>query len=318
MKSHYPTEHSGFSVIEVLLAILVIVVLAVTGFVVYQRHKPITAKNSAATTSTQTTTRPPQTTTQYLTITEWGIKLPLSDSIKDAYYVVSTGSQDVNGQPNTMWLGLTSLSGDCNASQANKPGASIITSIGALGRALPTDHEPVKGTLYTQLYPGITIGGYYYFYISGTNGKTCAPQSTLQSIDSAFAAAAKGIVAAPATQYLEIKEWGIKVKLEDADKLTYTINGTPNGTSANADGIVSYAALSLKDSITTSQQCKPLTTSISQHLVASNTGEGANMTTVGKYAYGIDGGPNSCADTAINTLQQKIFSELLKRNIAAE
>jgi Tfp pilus assembly protein PilX len=203
MQSHRPTKQLGFSVVEVLVVILVIAALAVTGLLLYQRHKPISTKNNA-TNPTQSTTQPQSTTTtqthqtatQYLTIKEWGVKMPLSNSIKDAYYVVSTGSQDANRQLNTMWLGLASLnSGNCNASQANIT-TSEITAIGALGRALPTDHDPVKGTLYTQLYPGVTIGQYYYFYIGGIKDKTCAPQTTLQSVDSAFATSTKGIVAA--------------------------------------------------------------------------------------------------------------------------
>jgi hypothetical protein len=201
-------EHqSGFGTVKIVLTVSVIAVMAVTGLVLYQQHKPNSANNSAATSQTQATTQPQSTTTtqpaaataQYLTIKEWGVKLPLSGNIKDAYYEVSTGSVDANGQPNTMWLGLTSHNGgDCDATKANKPGATIISDIGVLGRALPTDHEPVLGTLYTQLYPGVTIGKYYYFYISGTKGKTCAPAATLHSIDSAFSTAAKGIVTATA------------------------------------------------------------------------------------------------------------------------
>jgi len=201
-------EHqSGFSTTLLLLVVLVVAALAVTGLELDQHHKPGSAMNSAATSTTQATTQPQgstsaqaqQTTSQYLTIKEWGVKLPLSSNIKDAYYVVSTGSADTNGQPNTMWLGLTSHNGDgCDAKKANNPGATIIPDIGVLGRALPADREPVLGTLYTQLYPGVTIGKYYYFYISGTKGKTCAPAATLHSIDSAFSTAAKGIVTATA------------------------------------------------------------------------------------------------------------------------
>src|SRR6266567_5033744 len=52
MQSRLPTpKQSGFSVIEVLLIVLVVAVLAATGIVVYQRHRP----GNAATGSTQTT-----------------------------------------------------------------------------------------------------------------------------------------------------------------------------------------------------------------------------------------------------------------------
>jgi len=143
MQSRLPTpKQSGFSVIEVLLIVLVVAVLAATGIVVYQRHRPGNAATGSTQTTTQpmstATTQPAQTATQYLTINEWGIKLPLSRAISDANYVVATNSTD------TMWLGLTSLdSTSCAASHANIGGADY--PIGALIRVLPTDHEPVKG-----------------------------------------------------------------------------------------------------------------------------------------------------------------------------
>jgi Tfp pilus assembly protein PilV len=191
-------EHqSGFGTVEILLVVLVVAVLSVTGLVLYHRHKPSNAKNSAATSQTQTTSTQSQSTittqtqqaaTDYLTIKEWGIKMPLSNTIGDAYYVVATNSTG------TMWLGRTALNtGDCKASQANTT-TSEITAIGALVRVAPTDIDPVQGKPYSQLYPGVTIGNYFYGYMSGIKGKTCASSSVLQSTDAAFATAAKNIV----------------------------------------------------------------------------------------------------------------------------
>jgi hypothetical protein len=92
-----------------------------------------------------------------------------------------------------MWLGVKSLNtGDCDSTKANSP--TGITAIGALGRALPTDHDPVSQKPYTQLYPGVNVGQYYYFYLSGIKGKTCASQTLLQSVDSTFTTAVKSIV----------------------------------------------------------------------------------------------------------------------------
>jgi hypothetical protein len=118
----------GFGLVSVLSVIVVLALAGGAGAYVYYRDhkkKPETtitsttsSKNSGQSTTQSSTGSQNSTATQqtYLTMKEWGIKLPLSDPIKDAYYVVSTSSKDSNGQPNTMWLGLTSLNNSgCNA-----------------------------------------------------------------------------------------------------------------------------------------------------------------------------------------------------------
>ena len=198
-------EHqSGFSTTVVLLAVLVVAVLAVTGLVVYQRNKPSRTKTSATTSPTQTTAQPQstattqtqQTATRYLTIKEWGVKMPLSDTIKDAYYVVGKGSSDgPGGLPDTMWLGLASL--NCPSCNPSRNDYGERGALGAIIRVSPTETDPVSGQLLSQEYPsGATIGDHYYLYQSWAKDNPCASENTLQPIDSAFAAAAKGIVAA--------------------------------------------------------------------------------------------------------------------------
>jgi len=188
----------------ILLAVLVVAALAVTGLVVYQHSKPSSAKNSAATSTTQTSTQSQgttstqtqQTTTDYLTIKEWGVKLPLSDNIKSANYVVGTSfSNDSDGLPSGVFLGLTSLSdSSCNPSNNNNGGTG---AIGALLRVPPTATDAVSGQLLTQKYPnGVTIGNYYYAYQSRINNNSCNQKSSAQAADSAFATAAKNIVVA--------------------------------------------------------------------------------------------------------------------------
>ena len=197
-------HQSGFSTSVILLAVLVVTALAVTGLVVYQQHKSNSAKSSAATNTSQTTTppssttttQPAPTTTQYLTIKEWGVKLPLSSAINDAYYAVGS-NVGTDGLPNTIWLGLASLnSTGCNASPNNP---TTFKPLGAIVRVLPTDKDPGTGKLYTQQDPnGTTINGYYYGYASNISKVSCASATTLQSIDSAFGNAAKSTVTATA------------------------------------------------------------------------------------------------------------------------
>ena len=230
MHAHQPTsKQSGFSAVEVLLVFLVVAVLAVTGLVVYQHHKPGSAKNSAAASNNQTTTQPKsitttqpaQTTTQYLTITEWGVKMPLSSGISDAYYVVSTSSKGTDGLPNNMFLGLKSLDSSGCAASSNASNAAPVM----LFRATTTEVDPVSGKLVSQETPGVTIGNYFYGYSLNKN-QTCKNDATFQSLNTAMNTAVKGIVPATEFNYLVIKEWGIKIKLADADKITYTLGGT--------------------------------------------------------------------------------------------
>lgn len=147
---------------------------------------------------TNATTQAQQPAATYLSIKEWGVKLPLSANVEDAYYTTEGSNTGADGLPNTAWLGISSLNNTgCNIG-ATGPTAKA-TPIGSIIRVLPTEHDPVKQTPYTQLYPnGVMINGYYYAFVPWKN-QTCAPQATIQSIDSAFTTAAKSTASASAT-----------------------------------------------------------------------------------------------------------------------
>lgn len=198
-------RNKGFSTLTILLGVLVIVAIAAVSVVAYQRissktndtastNQPSNQQSGNSTTSTQ-----PQPVT-YLTIKEWGVKLPLSSPISDAYYVVSTSfSNDPDGLPSGVWLGLKSLS-DASCSPANNNMGNGTGAVGDILRVPQNATDPVSGQPYTQKYPnGATIGGYYYGYQSWMNDNSCIQKSTAQAADSAFATATKGIVAATTT-----------------------------------------------------------------------------------------------------------------------
>ncbi len=163
-----------------------IVMLAVAGGLAYYNRQSATAEGAGQ-------------TARRLDVREWGVNISLPSNIDDAYYVISTSSHDpVTGEPNTMWLGLTSLNGaGCDAALFKVQATS--KPIGALIRVAPTEVDPVSGALYTKKYPdGTMIGEYYYAYVPWKN-KTCADKATLDGIDSAFTNAVKGmVIAAPA------------------------------------------------------------------------------------------------------------------------
>ena len=116
-------------------ALLIALTIAVAGgvWIFRAQHNQSNQQTTRPTTQQNPPVEPQKTAQQYLVISQWGIKLPLSDDIADAYYVVSTSSQDAQGKPNTMWLGLKSLDDvdSCAADQANHGG----TPLGALIKA---------------------------------------------------------------------------------------------------------------------------------------------------------------------------------------
>ena len=174
---------------------LILVVLAfISGLSWHIYHERNDAAKNTAQQKSTSSTKITQPVTQYLTMKEWGVKIPLSSTISDAYYVVPTGiSPDADGLPSGVIFGLKLLNSSCGTVSADPTGYN--NDVGSIVRALPTDSDPVSGKTYTQLYPnGVTINGYYYGYSSGTTTKKCANTTTLRSINSAFTIAVKNMV----------------------------------------------------------------------------------------------------------------------------
>jgi hypothetical protein len=197
-------SQAGFGIIEGLVVATVVLIVIGAGWLTYKdHHHKASAVNESTSSSSQTSPR--QTTSssgqtaqpvqKYLNITQWGVELPLSSAISDAYYVVSkTSSSDADGLPGTVWLGLTSLTNaSCNPANNNNGGSG---AIGAILRIPPAETDAVTGQLLTKEYPnGITIGSYYYAYqslINDPNNK--CPQASMQAADPAFASAAANTV----------------------------------------------------------------------------------------------------------------------------
>ncbi|MDQ5972133.1 MAG: hypothetical protein QG553_292 [Patescibacteria group bacterium] len=110
--------------------------------------------------------------------------------------------------------------------------------------------------------------------------------------------------------FLVIPEYGVKIKLSDADKVTYTITGTPGG-AGNADSVQSYATIDLKNN-TQGSKCATVGLSITQRTTGSGT-------KIGTSYYGFDGGePQACGNSQEDALRTKIYNELLAAQIVAK
>jgi hypothetical protein len=195
---HRLSNSRGFAVWAVLAAALAIGVLG-TGYFVWQRHNADVLKNAQAQTNTNAkqpiAQNPSEQNLASMRVAEWGVSVPLTDPIKDAYFVVSDSSVGRDGKPDTLWLGLTSLnSKGCAVGQKDSEGV-MQYPMGALLRTPLDAKDPVEGTPVTEMYPGgTTIDDYYYSYKSATSDKTCASRETLNSIDAAFKNASGKII----------------------------------------------------------------------------------------------------------------------------
>lgn len=200
------SDRSGFGgSVGAFVVVGTLLVLAIGSFTYYHQRSnhaetksnlAVGASSSAAPQESIATAQTAQPAETRLYIKEWDVQLPLASNVTDAYYVVSTSTHDPGtGQPNTLWLGLSSLnSTGCDVSRVNSVAAA--TPVGALIRVAANETDPVSGALYSQKYPnGVLIGDYYYAFAPWKN-KSCASKATLQGIDSAFASAAKTIVSA--------------------------------------------------------------------------------------------------------------------------
>lgn len=179
-------DQKGFSTIEILTVIILFLALGVTGLFVYRqnRTKPSTI---APTSPTTPVTETP--VVSYLIINEWGVKLPLSENIKDAYYVTSAGgSKDKDGKPNNLLVGLRSLdSKGCEATNTN--------AFSSIFRALPSEKDSATNKPIKDAYPdGKLLGDYFYAY-GDLDSPTCkVPKDDLRVIIEAFVNAEKNMI----------------------------------------------------------------------------------------------------------------------------
>lgn len=187
----------GFGAIGIIAVVLVVLIAGAAGYAVYNNQQNKAQNNNAATNQPnnesqqpeETTKEQAQTKSQMLVISEWGLQIPLSESISDAYYVTSTSSSTTDGKPNTVFVGLKSLDATgCEAANGNKGGKPL----GLIFRVKPTETDPVSGDLYTKKYPaGRTVGDYYYGFYTASKGNTCTTTENFQAFDAAFSDAMK-------------------------------------------------------------------------------------------------------------------------------
>jgi hypothetical protein len=209
MKKHLNNQ-SGFSLIEALLMILVIAVIGFCGYFVYHSQKSKTASASAHKTTGDSAKTKTVVETQYivvrdnqkyLNIKEWGVIIPIDDSIDSVVY--TGGHYDIGGgsSPDDARLGLLSLGSDCS----ELPDASSAP----LGWYVRFTKDDVNAEKVEQVEPGSTslhelvktavkipgsdggYGAYYVAYAKPTSD--CSNGENMASVNAATATFEKAL-----------------------------------------------------------------------------------------------------------------------------
>lgn len=108
------------------------------------------------------------------------------------------------------------------------------------------------------------------------------------------------------SQYLVISEWGIKLKLDGANKATYEIKNEA-GQNAHGESYTALAQLKLAESVTTNPDCQELGLSVFR---ATEQSQVINSKKVGDYYYYITGGPGSCGDADADAVRTELLNQL--------
>jgi hypothetical protein len=163
-------QQSGFGILPILIVIAVVAVLGFVGvrLLTAQSRKPAgTPTNNAAhppslqPSNTQTSSTPAQTDL-YLHIKELGIKIKLSDAIKDAEYALFQ-PQPTDG---STIVGISAQSLDDGSSP--DPGVHCRADSGAIGAIIATTTDPIAPDEQPQPVDNKTLlklGDMYYHYV---------------------------------------------------------------------------------------------------------------------------------------------------------
>lgn len=186
----------GFGAVGVVITLVVLLAIGGVGWFVFQNNK--TQSTGAANDTSQDNDdkhvrTEPKPTVAYLDIKEWGVKLALSEAIKDAYYVVPLGiAPNEDGRPSGIIIGLASLDEKCG--KVTEMSDNYSNAFGGIVRVIPDEKYPLSEKTYREEYPiGVIVGDYYYGYGDMTVEKTCETKERLNDIAEALKSSTKSI-----------------------------------------------------------------------------------------------------------------------------
>jgi len=177
----------GFGTVGILLTIIVLLLVGAGGWYVFHKNKKSDTNGTNTANSQQNKTgnnSNPQTA--YLTVKELGIRLTLTDPIKDAYYKVKDSSK--NGKPIiALYLHSWDTYANCTP-EKDRDGLGAVTTF------TPGESDPVNGDLATSYPDAPLIDGLHYYIAQAQSDCSAGAATNRQAVRDAFTAAYKTIV----------------------------------------------------------------------------------------------------------------------------
>lgn len=174
-------NNRGFTFLEVLVVVIIVGLLGAVGWLVYDRQKTKTTDsqtNTQATSQKQETAKVETTTTSsgtqtYVSITQWGVKLPVDSSVSGLSYSITGKYASIRSAE------LDKLSGTCISN-------SVHVARGTANEIVPNEMGDTEGSTFLEAYSGTTVdnsnlnaraikakSGDYYFVVPGFAGASC-------------------------------------------------------------------------------------------------------------------------------------------------
>lgn len=137
--------------------------------------------------------------------------------------------------------------------------------------------------------------------------KKTATTATDTSVTNNTTTATQDTSAQPATNYVVIKEWGIKIKLNEAEKVTFSVNNTKDSYAGmfDFDGVAKPTFLPqyLRD-----LNCNEI--GVSLYRTKQNL-DNFSTNKIGDYYYVITGGPGACSENPSTNPDDQLRGRLL-------
>lgn len=168
MRQVHKSNQRGLGTLEMLLILVILAILGFVGWYVYNAaNKTKTGLDKSTAVSNSSTATTPAATTKTLTFKEYGVKITLSDSLKNLSYTAKPFSNGDGTTSTSLFLNDAALAKSIDGCNTTKGSDGNFAALGKSTGQFPAEPTPDTGGLLKQ-FPT--------FYISSSypNGIPCA------------------------------------------------------------------------------------------------------------------------------------------------